>query len=85
MVNGVSHITEVAHGVHLPQPDHLLVVLGGGEVNMANIEALVPSTTDLARILTGQAAHDLGHPEPVVGGHHGVQLKGNGGLRPTGH
>ena len=51
VVDGVGLVTHVAHGGHLTQLGHLLVVVGGGQVLMSGFEVLILTTADHTGVL----------------------------------
>ena len=59
----------MAHGVELPQGDHLPIVPGGAQVEVVNFAEIASATTNDAGGGLRQAPHLLGHFEAVVGGH----------------
>ena len=83
----MANVTEVTHRVILTHSGHMLVVVGGAQVDVLDIDGGAPSLTDLAGRVAGQAAHDCGHHHP--GGHQaavvGHPVQEHGGLRPTDH
>ena len=76
-------VTNVAHGGHLTQLGHLLVVVGGGQVLMPSLKLLVLATADETGCVGPQAPHGLRHLGPPLWGH-SANL-GHGGYFPTGH
>ena len=62
-------VTEVTHGVGLPQGAHLAVVPSSTEVQVVDLAHITPATADYTGGGLGQATHVLAHLEAVVGGH----------------
>ena len=83
VVDGVVLVTKVAHGCHLTQLGHLLVVVGGGQVLMSGFEVLILATEDHTGCVGPQAPHGLRHMGPPQGWH--AANLGHGGYFPTGH
>ena len=73
LVHHVVCVTEVAHRDKVTCGYHLPVVEGGGQVDVEDLEGLVPPTAHNAGGGLPDGAHLLSHDEAVVGGHD-VQL-----------
>ena len=62
-------VTEVTHGVGLPQRAHLAVIPSSTKVEVVDLAHITPATADYTGGGLGQATHVLAHLEAVVGGH----------------